>query len=191
MKIAKKIILASASPRRKQILEDAGFSFSVEVIPVDEEFDLLMDVKKVPKYLSRKKILEFNHYDDNFLIISADTVVIVEGEILNKPADKQEAKAMLNRLSGKSHRVITGVSLKCGEDIETFSDETEVWFKKLSDDEISFYIDHYSPFDKAGGYGVQDFIGMIGIERINGSFYNVMGLPIHRLYQHLKPYIVF
>lgn len=191
MKIAKKIILASASPRRKQILEGAGFPFSIEVIPVDEEFDLRMDVKKVPEYLSRKKILEFNHYDDCFLVISADTVVIVEGEILNKPADRHEAKEMLNRLSGKSHRVITGVSLKCGEDIETFSDETEVWFKELSDDEISFYIDHFSPFDKAGGYGVQDFIGMIGIERINGSFYNVMGLPIHRLYQHLKPYIVF
>ncbi len=191
MKLNKKIILASGSPRRRQILSDAGFTFDVEVKPTDEVFDATMPSELVPVFLSEKKVEQFKGYDENYIIIGSDTVVIVDNQILNKPQNKEEAIAMLTKLSNKTHKVVTGVSIKIGNHIQSFSDSTEVHFSELSSSEINFYIDHFKPFDKAGAYGVQDFIGMVGIDRIEGSFYTVMGLPIHKVYQYLKPYIEY
>jgi septum formation protein len=189
MKLSKKIILASGSPRRKQIMSDAGFEFDVEVIPTDEAFDPSMNPYEVPIYLSEKKVSQFRVYDKNYIVIASDTVVIVENQILNKPRTREEAIVMLSLLNHKVHTVVTGVSIKIGNQINSFSDSTSVCFTKLSRDEIEYYVDQYQPFDKAGAYGVQEFIGMIGIERIEGSFYTVMGLPIHKIFQELKTYI--
>ena len=191
MKLNKKIILASGSPRRKQIMADAGFSFDVEVRPTDEAFDAAMQPEFVPEFLSKQKVDQFSEYDEDHIILGSDTVVIIDNQILNKPQSKDEAIAMLAKLSGKTHKVVTGVSVKIGSHVESFSDSTYVHFSELSDAEIEFYIDQYKPFDKAGAYGVQDFIGMVGIDRIEGSFYTVMGLPIHKVYQHLKQYIEY
>jgi septum formation protein len=191
MKIKKKIILASGSPRRKQILADAGFTFEVEVRPTDEAFDPTMQPELVPEFLSKQKVDQFTEYGQDYIILGSDTVVIIDNQILNKPQSKDEAITMLTKLSGKTHKVVTGVSVKMGKEIQSFSDITRVHFSELSNAEIDFYIDQYKPFDKAGAYGVQDFIGMVGIDKIEGSFYTVMGLPIHKVYQHLKPYIEY
>lgn len=189
MKISEKIILVSASPRRKQILQDAGFRFEVISTPVDESFDPDLPAEKVPEILARRKVEAFANEDPGLIIIGADTVVIVNGQIFNKPENRQEAIEMLNRLSNHTHQVVTGVCIQANRSLVTFSDTTLVHFKALSAEEISYYVDHFSPFDKAGGYGVQDFIGMVGIDRLEGSFYTVMGLPVHKVYEHLKPYI--
>lgn len=189
MKINEKIILVSASPRRKQILQDAGFRFEVVSTPVDESFDPDMPPEKVPEILARRKVEAFGNEDSGQIIIGADTVVIVNGQIFNKPENRYEAADMLSRLSNNTHQVVTGVCIRTRHGVATFSDITRVHFKALSEEEISYYIDHFSPFDKAGGYGVQDFIGMVGIDRLEGSFYTVMGLPVHQVYEHLKPYI--
>lgn len=189
MKINEKVILVSASPRRKQILLDAGFRFEVKSAPVDESFDPDIPAEKVPEILARRKVEAFGNEDPQKIIIGADTVVIVNGRIFNKPENRREATDMLSRLSNSTHEVITGVCIQANHNLVTFSDTTRVHFKALSIEEITYYIDHFSPFDKAGGYGVQDFIGMVGIDRLEGSFYTVMGLPIHKVYEYLKPYI--
>lgn len=191
MKISEKIILVSASPRRKQILEDAGFRFEVVSAPVDESFDPDIPSEKVPEILARRKVEAFGNENPSHIIIGADTVVIANGQIFNKPESRQEALEMLGNLSNSVHRVVTGVCIQAYGGVVTFSDTTLVQFKTLSSEEISYYVDHFSPFDKAGAYGVQDFIGMVGIERLEGSFYTVMGLPVHKVYEHLKPYIRF
>lgn len=191
MKINKKLILASGSPRRKQIMAEAGFAFDVEVKETDESFDSDLPPESVPEILAKRKVEAFNEYNEECIVIGADTVVIVDNTILNKPRDREDAVKMLSELSGKSHNVVTGVCIKIGNKYLSFSDTTTVYFKELSNTEIEFYIQFYAPYDKAGAYGVQDFIGMIGIEKINGSFYTVMGLPIHKIYQHLKHYIEF
>lgn len=191
MKINEKIILVSASPRRKQILSEAGFRFDVVSTEADESFAPDIPAEKVPEILARRKVEAFGNEDPATLVIGADTVVIVNGQIFNKPENREQAIEMLQNLSNTTHRVVTGVCMQAYHSLITFSDTTLVHFKALSAEEISYYVDHFRPFDKAGSYGVQDFIGMVGIDRIEGSFYTVMGLPVHKVYEHLKPYIRF
>lgn len=189
MKLSKKLILASNSPRRKDIMEMAGFDFEVIVKPTDESFSPLMDLYEVPGYLAKKKAecFEISHPEE--LILCADTVVILENKILNKPEDLAQAREMLENLSGKTHEVATAICLKIGNDYSVKTDLVKVTFKELSKTEIEYYLKNHTPLDKAGAYGVQEFIGMIGIPKIEGSFYTVMGLPIHLVYQLLTPYL--
>ncbi|AFK04800.1 Septum formation protein Maf [Emticicia oligotrophica DSM 17448] len=195
MKLIKPLVLASNSPRRKEIMHNAGFDFTVKVIPTDESFSERMPVEEVPVFLAKTKAECFKENLQDEIILCADTVVIIDREnessiILNKPADYEEAKGMLKMLSGRVHRVITGVCVMTKEETIGFSDTSFVHFKELSDWEIDYYIERCKPFDKAGAYGVQDFIGMIGIPKIEGSFYTVMGLPVHRVYEVLEKYVV-
>lgn len=181
------LILASRSPRRKELLKAAGFEFSVRTKNVSEDFPATMTPEVVPLYLAEKKAEAFRkELRPGDLIIAADTVVILNEVVINKPADPEEARTMLRKLSGQMHSVVTGVCLLSKERKELFSDSTLVMFKTLEESEIDYYVNTYQPLDKAGAYGVQEFIGMIGIERIEGCFYNVMGLPVARLYENLK-----
>lgn len=180
------LVLASSSPRRQYLMREAGFTFTVEKPDVEESFPAELPVEQVARYLANKKAEYFRKDLHNQIIVTADTVVILEGEIMNKPADRKEAITMLSRLSGKTHLVMTGVCILSAEREEGFDDTTEVTFRKLTQEEIEFYVDQYKPYDKAGAYGAQDFIGMIAIEKIKGSYFNVMGLPIHKVYEHLK-----
>lgn len=180
------LILASSSPRRQYLMHEAGFNFTVEKPDVEESFPDDLPVEQVARYLANKKAEYFRKDLHNQIIVTADTVVILDGEIMNKPADRKEAITMLLRLSGKTHLVMTGVCILSAEKEESFDDTTEVTFRKLTLEEIEFYVDQYKPYDKAGAYGAQDFIGMIAIEKIKGSYFNVMGLPIHKVYEHLK-----
>ena len=187
------LVLASGSPRRKQLMTDAGFSFTIEVRPTDETFSAAMPADEVAEYLARQKAEQFRADLGERIVLCADTIVILDEQILNKPRDEAEARQMLRSLSGRTHRVRTGVSILApGNDgqphIDSFTDETTVQFAPLTEDEITYYIRECRPFDKAGSYGAQDFIGLVGIERLEGSFYTVMGLPTHRVYQALKPY---
>jgi septum formation protein len=179
------LILASSSPRRQYLMKEAGFTFAVEKPDVEESFPSEMPVEQVAKYLAEKKAEYFRPNIHNEIIVTADTVVILDGRILNKPQDRNEAIAMLTALSGKTHLVMTGVSIVSKEKEESFDDTTEVTFVNLTAQQIEFYIDNYKPYDKAGAYGAQDWIGMVAIENIKGSYFNVMGLPIHKVYQHL------
>lgn len=190
MQLSKPLILASNSPRRKEIMHNAGFEFSVKVIPTDEAFPADMPVEEVPAFLARNKAECFRATLNNEIVLCADTVVVVEDEIINKPNDVEDARRMLRLLSNRMHRVITGVCIMTDAETFTFVDITQVSFKALSEWEIEYYIHKCQPFDKAGSYGVQDFIGMIGIDKIEGSFYTVMGLPIHRVYQELEKYLL-
>ncbi len=180
------LILASSSPRRQYLMREAGFTFTVEKPEVDESFPDELPVEQVARYLAVKKAEAFRPSLNDQIIVTADTVVILEQKILNKPADRPEAIAMLFQLSGKTHRVMTGVCILSAEREVSFDDTTEVTFSTLSLQEIEYYVDHYKPYDKAGAYGAQDFIGMIAIEKIVGSYFNVMGLPIHNVYKHLS-----
>ncbi|KAB7730260.1 septum formation protein Maf [Rudanella paleaurantiibacter] len=180
------LVLASGSPRRKQLMTDAGFVFTIETRPTDEHFPADMPVDDVAEYLARQKAEQFAADLGNRLVLCADTVVILDNEVLNKPADEADAFRMVRSLAGRSHRVRTGVCLLSPEGMESFTDETTVFFAPLTDDEIRYYIRECAPFDKAGSYGAQDFIGLVGIDRLEGSFYTVMGLPTHRVYQALK-----
>ena len=179
------LILASSSPRRQFLMKEAGFQFLVESPDIDESFPADMDVRLVPKFLAENKARVFEHNITNEIVITADTVVILNNKILNKPLDRSEAISMLTDLSGKTHLVITAVCLFSKGKVDTFDDHTEVTFKKLSQKEIEFYIDTWKPFDKAGAYGAQDWLGMVGIEKINGSYFTVMGMPMHKVYSHL------
>ncbi len=167
-------------------MKEAGFTFTIEKPDVDETFPAAMPVDQVAKYLAAKKAEFFRPNIHNEIIVTADTVVILFDRIMNKPADRKEACEMLNLLSGRTHLVMTGVCILSKEKEESFDDTTEVTFQSLTKDEIEFYVDHYKPYDKAGSYGAQDWIGMVAIKEIKGSYFNVMGLPIHRVYQHLK-----
>lgn len=185
MNTKRPIVLASSSPRRQYLMKEAGFEFTVEKPDVDESFPKSLPVDRVAKYLAEKKAEVFRLRIQNEVVVTADTVVILGNKILNKPLDRPEAISMLSDLSGKTHLVMTGVCILSKEKEIAFDDTTEVTFKKLTPEEIAFYVDTYKPYDKAGAYGAQDFIGMIAIEKITGSYFNVMGLPIHRVYQHL------
>lgn len=182
-----KLILASASPRRQQLMKDAGFTFEVRLKNVEEKYPQELHLENVPEYLSKVKASAFREeLKADEVLITADTVVCIHDRILGKPADRKEAISMLQELSGNRHLVVTGVSVTTRTKQLSFSSRTDVFFKHLSNEEIEFYVDTYKPFDKAGAYGIQEWIGYIGIERIEGSFYNVMGLPIQRLYETLR-----
>ena len=182
-----KLILASASPRRQQLMKDAGFTFEVWLKNVEEKYPQELHWENVPEYLSKVKASAFREeLKADEVLITADTVVCIHDRILGKPADRKEAISMLRELSGNRHLVVTGVSVTTRTEQLSFSSRTDVFFKRLSNEEIEFYVDTYKPFDKAGAYGIQEWIGYIGIERIEGSFYNVMGLPIQKLYETLR-----
>jgi septum formation protein len=181
-----KLILASQSPRRQQLLQELGYTFEVRLKETDETVPTHLPANQVSMFLAEKKANTFkNDLKEGELLITADTIVIIENEILNKPQNYEEAQSMLTKLSGKAHEVVTGFSLTSLHKQVTKSDTTLVFFRHLTTDEIAFYIENYHPYDKAGSYGAQDWIGMVGIERIEGSYFNVMGLPVHKLYEEL------
>ena len=184
------IILASKSPRRQELLRGMGMDFEILTKETDERFPSDMPLDEVPKYLSLQKSLAFT--DDelpaDYLLITSDTVVICEGEILGKPKDREDAARMLRLLSGKTHHVVTGVTVRSAEKTESFAVRSNVTFAQLDADEIDYYIEHCKPFDKAGAYGIQEWIGYVGISGLEGSFYNVMGLPTRKLYGVLKAF---
>jgi septum formation protein len=179
------IILGSASPRRKELLKGLDIPFQVVPIDVEETYpDQLVGVD-IPMYLAQKKA---NAYplQDNTLLITADTIVWHEFTVYGKPKDKNDARRMLKTLSGKMHQVITGVCIKTKQRKRVFHVISDVYFAAFTDEEIEYYLEHYSPYDKAGAYGIQEWIGYVGVERIEGSYFNVMGLPVQRLYNELK-----
>ena len=184
-----KIILASKSPRRKQLLEGLNLPFEVIVREVDEVFPDGMPMEDIPVFLAKLKAEPFlTEQNDNILVITADTIVWIDNEVLGKPLDHQHATEMLRKLSGRKHVVVTGVCLTSKVKQVAFSSLTDVYFKELSDVEIEYYLDLYHPYDKAGAYGVQEWIGYIAIDRIEGSYFNVMGLPVQRLYEELRKF---
>lgn len=186
-----KIILASKSPRRQYLLKEIGLNFEVKVIEdIPEVYPDNIELKDVPIYLSELKASAWDNklIDDTTIVITADTIVLINNKIINKPQSFYEAEDMLRELSGNMHLVITGVCIKSKNKKVIFDDTSKVFFKKLTIQEISWYIRNYKPFDKAGAYGVQEWIGYIGINKIEGSYFNVMGLPIHRVYEELMKF---
>lgn len=182
------IILASGSPRRKELLAGLGLKFRTFCLPnIDESYPHDLYAEKVARYVAEKKADAYKQIiSENELYITADTIVVCQDKVLEKPSNRQAAIEMLKQLSGREHKVVTGVSIVSQNRHVSFSVETEVKFCDLTADEIAFYVDTYKPFDKAGAYGVQEWIGYIGVENISGSYFNVMGLPVQRLYQELK-----
>lgn len=184
-----KIILASASPRRQQLMRDAGFEFEIRLKNTEEIYPGTLAPVEVPEYLSRLKAAAFAaEIQDDELLITADTVVCLGAKVLGKPDNREHAIEILRQLSGQKHTVVTGVCLTTRHRQQSFSSFTDVYFKELTEEEIVYYIDHYKPFDKAGAYAIQEWIGYIGIKRIDGSFYNVMGLPVQQLYTTLQSF---
>ena len=186
-----RLILASQSPRRRQLLSDCGLEYELaERYEVEELFPATMEADEVPVYLSRLKSEGYPaELTENDILLTADTVVINNGEILGKPADRDHAIRMIASLGGKTHTVVTGVTIRTAERSVSFSSSSEVTFRALDTDEIEYYVDTYHPFDKAGAYGIQEWIGCTAIESISGSFYNVMGLPVAALYKQLKQFV--
>lgn len=181
-----KIILASKSPRRHYLLKELGINFEVHTKEVDESFSPELKAQEIPLYLSQKKADAFlEELEENTIVITADTVVWVDNQVLNKPENFEDAKRMLHLLSGKMHEVFTGVCLKSKHKSKSFYAATKVYFKNLTEEEIEFYINNYNPYDKAGAYGAQEFMGYIGVEKIEGTYFNVMGLPLKELYENL------
>ena len=179
------IILSSKSPRRRELLAGLGLEFEVKVIAgIDESYPADMSAADVPQYIACKKADAYE-VGGRDLVITADTLVMAEGEILGKPRDTADARRMLRLLSGRRHQVTTGVCMVSAERRSCFSVTTDVAFKELSDEEIDYYIEHYRPFDKAGAYGIQEWIGYIGVTSLHGSYFNVMGLPVQRIYNEL------
>ena len=184
-------MLASNSPRRRELLAGLGLEFEVRVLQgIDESYPATMPALETAEYIAVKKAGAYlSQMTDDELIITADTVVIVGDEVLGKPADADEARAMLLKLSGRTHQVVTGVCLTTRQQSSHFSVRTDVTFKSLTDDEITYYIKKYKPYDKAGAYGIQEWIGYIGCTGLHGSYYNVMGLPVQRIYTELQSFI--
>ena len=184
-----KLILASKSPRRQQLMRDLGLDFEVRQADLDEFYPEELGMTAIPVFLAQ---LKADHLKDSLkddeLLITADTIVWKDDTVLGKPTSREEAIGMLQGLSGHQHQVITGMHLQSTTKKISFHAVTEVWFDELTDEEIIYYIDKYKPYDKAGGYGIQEWIGFVGINKIEGSFYNVMGLPLHKLYQYLKEF---
>ncbi len=181
-----RIVLASQSPRRKQLLEWAEIPFDVMVKETDELYPADLSIPEVPVYIARNKALAVNtELSHNRIILAADTIVVLDNRIIGKPKDRQDAIAILSSLSGQQHQVITGVVLLKDEEEISFSDITGVWFHELTHEQIAFYVDKYKPYDKAGAYAIQEWIGVTGIKSISGDFYNVMGLPVSRVVQEL------
>ena len=182
-------ILASKSPRRQQLLKSLGLNFQVKTKEVEESYPSNLTAHQIPEFLAEKKAGAFvNHLAENELLITADTVVIIKDKVLEKPTDYNDAVKMLTLLSGKQHQVITAVCLRTTQKTSVFSSLTNVEFKELSKNEIDYYITNFKPYDKAGAYGIQEWIGSIGIRYIEGSFYNVMGLPLQKLYEEIQKF---
>jgi len=183
-----KIILASGSPRRQELLAGLDIDFEVKTIPgIEELYPETLKKEEIPVYLAKQKARAYQKYlEENTLLITADTIVLLKGNVYGKPKNEKEAKEMLQALSGQTHEVITGVCLTGIKKQQTFSVSSQVQFAELQEEEIIYYVEKYKPFDKAGAYGVQEWIGYIGVEKLNGSFYNVMGLPVRVLYTYLK-----
>jgi len=183
-----RIILASHSPRRQELLAGLDIDFEVKVIPdIDESYPDTLRKEAIPLFLAKQKAKAYQKYiKEDTLLITADTIVLREGTVYGKPKNEREAKEMLQILSGKTHEVITGVCLTGWRKQQAFDVSTQVRFAELQEEEIDYYVEKYKPFDKAGAYGVQEWIGYIGVEKLNGSFYNVMGLPVRALYTYLK-----
>ncbi len=180
-----KIILASNSPRRKELLAGLGIDFEVKVLEdIDESYPTDLPTQDIAEFIAYKKAESYTVKNDE-LIITADTIVVLDNNVLGKPADDADAKRMLKMLSGRTHQVITGCCIKTADKEKRFSVRTDVGFKPLSDKEINYYVDHYKPFDKAGSYGIQEWIGYIGVTSLNGSYFNVVGLPVQRIYEVL------
>ncbi len=186
-----KIILASNSPRRRELLAGLGYPYEVRVLDgIDESYPETLRGSEVAAYISRVKANAYRAtMADDELVITADTIVCLDEKVLGKPADETEAVAMIRSLSGHNHQVYTGVTIVTAEESSTFVSRTDVTFAALTEEEIQHYVTHYRPMDKAGAYGIQEWIGYIGVERIEGSYFNVMGLPVQRLYTELKKYL--
>lgn len=185
-----KVLLASNSPRREDLLRGIDIDFEIKVLPdIDETYPSNLALEEVAEFVAQKKATSYySILKENELMITADTVVVLEGKIYGKPKDEEEAKEMLLALSGKTHRVISGVCLTSTIKQTCFSVTSDVEFSDLTNEEIEYYVERYSPLDKAGSYGVQEWIGYIGVKHISGSYYNIMGLPIQRLYRELKSF---
>ena len=184
------IVLASNSPRRKEFLLRMGVNFKVRTLfGIDESYPDSLRGEDIVRYISRNKAQAYrSSMAPNELLITADTIVYVEGEVMGKPKTAEQAKEMLHKLSGKSHQVITGVTIVTADRTEDFGVTSQVKFAEITDEEINFYVDNYLPFDKAGAYGIQEWIGIVAVEEIKGSYFNVVGLPVQRLYQKLKTF---
>ena len=187
---AKKIILASNSPRRRELLAGLDISFEVKVIPgIDESYPEDLPAVEVPQYISKAKAdASLGMIDNDTMVITADTVVVLDDEILGKPVDDDDARRILHKLSGKTHQVITGVCLTSLDKQRVFAVTTGVTFKQFTEQEIDYYVSHYHPLDKAGAYGIQEWIGHIGVTALNGSYFNVMGLPVQRIYMEMQDF---
>lgn len=181
------LILASNSPRRQQLLKELGLNFQIRTLDIDESYPEDLEIDTVAEYLSIKKGKAYQKtIQKDELIITADTTVVLGHKVLNKPASLQEAEEMLRQLSATTHQVITGVCLTTAEQQQSFRDITSVTFRELEEEEITYYIQQYHPLDKAGGYAIQEWIGMVGISQIEGSYFNVVGLPLEKLYRELR-----
>lgn len=183
-----KVILASNSPRRKELLAGLGVDYEVRTLPdVDESYPETLKGADIPLYIAKEKADAYlNMMQPGELMITADTIVWLDGKVLGKPTDREDALRMLREMSGRTHEVFTGVCITTTEWQRSFTAQTEVRFANLSEEEINFYVEQFKPMDKAGAYGVQEWIGFIGVENISGSYYNIMGLPVQRLYKELK-----
>jgi septum formation protein len=183
-----KIILASQSPRRKQLLEWAEVDFEILIVPTEETYPQGLEPKEVAIHIARQKAMAVyqKHKIVGKPVLAADTIVVLDKEIIGKPKDRAEAIDILKKLSGNHHKVITGVVIQNGENEVSFADTTDVEFHPLSQEQIEFYVDKYQPYDKAGAYAIQEWIGVVGIKRVRGDFYNVMGLPVSRVVQALN-----
>lgn len=184
------IVLASNSPRRKELLQRMGVNFKVRTLfGIDESYPDSLRGEDIVCYISRNKAKAYqSSMAPNELLITADTIVYVDGEVMGKPENAEQAKEMLHKLSGKTHQVITGVTIVTAKRTENFGVTSQVKFTNITDEEINFYVDNYLPFDKAGAYGIQEWIGIVAVEEIKGSYFNVVGLPVQRLYQKLKTF---
>ena len=188
MTLSRPLILASTSPRRQFLMKEAGYVFRVEAPQSDERFPDFMPAEMVPRFLAEEKAKTFKTKITDEIVVTADTVVILAGRILNKPQNRHDAIQMLTLLAGKTHKVITAVCLLSSEKTDLFDDATKVTFRNLTQEEIEYYVDTCQPYDKAGAYGAQDWLGMVGISKINGSYFTVMGMPMHKVYTHLKDF---
>lgn len=185
-----RVVLASNSPRRKELLSGIDVDYEIFTLPeIDESYPETLPTEEVAQFLSQKKAAAYVHLlDEDTLLITADTVVILNDRILGKPRDKEDAKRMLRLLSAQTHHVVTGVCLTTKDKQHCFSETAKVTFGSLSDEEINYYVEKYLPMDKAGAYGVQEWIGYVAVKKIEGSYFNVMGLPIYKVYQALKSF---
>ncbi len=191
MQLSKKLILGSKSPRRKEILQMAGIDFEIRTANTEEHYPASLNNREVPAYLAQLKANDIKHtLANDEILLCTDTIVLLDDVIFGKPKDFDDAVHILSQLSGKTHEVISGVCMMTQTETEVFSETTEVTFTNLREDDIRYYINTYKPFDKAGAYAIQEWIGLMGIEKITGSYYNIVGLPIHKVIQALRKYAI-